>query len=118
MITTGSPPNRSRYLVVASYELDDLSISVSVLVDACRPVMAAMAPANDNTAARARVSSGRLLAAAVMRAKRLCIESKGYGGVRADGLPLQRPQPHNKRGFFFPSSPAPPPCAPAAAPLP
>src|SRR3954469_6657762 len=92
MITTGSPPKRSRYLLVASYELLDLSISVSVEVLACRPVRAARAPASDNSAARAIVSRGRLLAAAVMRAKRFSIGTEGYGrrDLVINGSPARR----------------------------
>jgi 2-keto-3-deoxy-galactonokinase len=83
MITTGSPPKRSRYLLVASYELEDLSTSVSVLVLGSRLVTAMSAPASDSSAAIAIVSSGRLAAAAVMRAKRFSIESGSVSRSRA-----------------------------------
>src|SRR4051794_41657138 len=79
MITTGSPPKRSRYLLVASYELDDLSTRVSVLVDACRLVSATSAVANANNAARGMVRRGGLLGAAVLGGKGFSFGPEGSG---------------------------------------
>src|SRR3954447_21592611 len=111
MITTGSPPKRSRYLLVASYELDDLSTSVSVLVDGWRLVSAIRAPPSDNSATTAMVSSGRLAAAAVMRAKRVSIGSKGYGTVVLLVKAAIAPTTRRRRGFTHQRGDGAPPCA-------